>query len=141
MTAQAIIILDILGVLLLLWLLDLVRRGRLYVGYGVLFLFTVAVMILVVSISPVLAFVTRAVGAVFPASALTMVALAYLFMMGIYVMTQITVLSERVAEIVQESAMSEVRNGIGSADRFNDSVYPARTVGGAGVKGAAEPHA
>lgn len=142
MTVQAVLVLDFLGALLLLWLLDLIRRGRLYVGYGVLFVITIAVIILVVSTPPLLTFVTRAVGAMFPASALTMLALAYLFMMGVYVMTQITILSERVAEIVQESAMREVGNTIAPSERrLKEAVYPARAVGSVVVSGNDESRA
>ena len=38
MTIQGIIVLILIGLALVLWLLDLVRRDRLYVGYGVVFI-------------------------------------------------------------------------------------------------------
>ncbi len=41
MTLLGTIVLDIVGLILVLWLLNLVRLGRLYVGYGIVLLFAI----------------------------------------------------------------------------------------------------
>ena len=71
MTAQGIIVIDILGLALLILILILVRTGKLHVAYGALWSVSTAALLLTVSVPPLLSLVTRLVGAVFPVSALT----------------------------------------------------------------------
>lgn len=105
MTVQGIAVLTLIGLALLLWILDLVRRDRLYVGYGVVLIFAVMAVILILLLPPVLSLVTRMVGAVFPASALTLLALCFMFVMLVYILTQVTIVSNRVAALIQELAV------------------------------------
>lgn len=109
MTTQGIIVLDLMGIALLVWVLDLTRRGRLYVGYGALFVVTILSTIVVISVPPVLAAVTRLVGAFFPASALTLLALGFIVLMLVYILTQLTVMSDRLAKVVQELAIQQAK--------------------------------
>lgn len=109
MTTQGIIVLDLMGIALLAWVLDLTRRGRLYVGYGALFVVTILSTIIVISVPPVLAAVTRLVGAFFPASALTLLALGFIVLMLVYILTQLTVISDRLARVVQELAIQRAK--------------------------------
>jgi hypothetical protein len=109
MTIQGVIVLDLIGIVLLVWILDLTRRGRLYVGYGALFVVTILSTIVVISVPPVLATVTRLVGAFFPASALTLLALGFLVLMLVYILTQLTVVSDRLARVVQELAIQQAK--------------------------------
>ena len=105
MTVQGAIVLVLLGLALLLWILNLVRRDRLYVGYGVIFVLAILSVIVILSIPPLLNFVTRLVGAVFPASALTLLAFGFIVLMLVYVLTQVTILSNRLAVLIQEIAI------------------------------------
>ncbi len=109
MTAQGILVLDLIGIALLIWVLDLVRRGQLYVGYGVMFVVVTLMTILTLSIPGLLAFVTRLVGAVFPASAFTLLAFGFIVLLLVYILTQITIISNRLAQLVQELAIQQAR--------------------------------
>ena len=111
MTTQGIIVLDLIGIVLLVWILDLTRRGRLYVGYGALFVVTILSTIVVISVPPVLATVTRLVGAFFPVSALTLLALGFIVLLLVYILTQLTVISDRLAKLVQELAIQQAKEG------------------------------
>jgi len=105
MTFQGILVLDFLGILLLLQVLNLVRRGRLYVGYGVIFVMSIVAAILIVSVPRALWLVTHLLGAVFPTSALTLAALGFIVFMLVYILTQLTIISNRLATVVQELAI------------------------------------
>jgi hypothetical protein len=105
MTTQGIIVLIAVGLTLLVWILDLVRRDRLYAGYGIIFLFTILGALLVLVVPALLGGITRLVGALFPASALTLLALCFIVFMLVYVLAQITVVSNRLAIVVQELAI------------------------------------
>ena len=109
MTSQGVIVLDLIGIVLLVWILDLTRRDRLYVGYGTLFVVTVLTTIVVISVPPVLATVTRLVGALVPVSALTLLALGFIVLMLVYILTQLTVISDRLARVVQELAIQQAK--------------------------------
>jgi hypothetical protein len=105
MTFQGIIILDVIGLLLLLWVLNLVRRERLYVGYGVIFVLAILGIIVLLSVPKLLIYVTHLVGAIFPTSALTLLALCFIVFLLVYVLTQVTLTSNRLAILVQELAI------------------------------------
>ena len=114
MTLQGIVVLDLLAFVLLCWVVNLVRRGSLYVGYGVIFLLLILSVMIVLSVPGVLAFVTIMVGAVFPASALTLLALCFTVFMLVYVLAQLTILSNRLAMVVQELAIRETSRQSGT---------------------------
>lgn len=63
MSIQGIILIDILGVGLILLTLNLIRVQRLFVGYGLLMDIAVCALVLIVSVPPLRALVTKAVGA------------------------------------------------------------------------------
>lgn len=107
MTTQGIIVLIAVGLTLLVWILDLVRRDRLYVGYGIIFIVTILGALLVLLVPPLLGGMTRLVGALFPASALTLLALCFIVFMLVYVLAQITVVSNRLVIVVQELAIRQ----------------------------------
>jgi len=107
MTTQGTIVLIALGLILLFWILDLVRRDRLYAGYGIMFIVTILGALLVLLAPPLLGGITRLVGALFPASALTLLALCFIVFMLVYVLAQITVVSNRLVIVVQELAIRQ----------------------------------
>ncbi len=108
MTTLGIVLLDLIGLVLLLWMLDQVRRNRLYVGYGVLFGSAIIAALVVLSVAPFRHSVTRFATIVFPASGLTLLAFCFTVFMLIYVLTQVTMLSNRVATLIQRLAIEQV---------------------------------
>ncbi len=109
MTLQGILVLNLIALALLLWVLNLVRHGRLYVGYGVIFVTAIVGTMLLLSVPWLQAGVTRVIGAVFPASALTLLALCFIVLMLLYILTQITIVSNRLAKLVQQLAIERAR--------------------------------
>jgi len=109
MTAFGIVILDLLGIALSTWIFNLIRRDKLYVGYGTILLISIIAIMIGASLTPLRALIISTVEIFFPASALTLVAFGYLFLMVIYVLTQITILSDRLAQLVQDIAIREAR--------------------------------
>jgi hypothetical protein len=107
MNFKGILLLDLISVIYILWNISLVRQGRLYVGYSVIFIVLILLTMITITITPVLEFVTRLVGALFPASALTLLALAFIVLLLIYILTQTTILSNRIAALVQELAIRQ----------------------------------
>ncbi|MCM3904620.1 MAG: DUF2304 domain-containing protein [Pyrinomonadaceae bacterium] len=109
MTLQGILVLDLFALALLLWVLNLVRHGRLYVGYGVIFVAAIIGTMLLLSVPWLQTTVTRLIGAVFPASALTLLALCFIVLMLLYILTQITIVSNRLSKLVQQLAIDRAR--------------------------------
>jgi hypothetical protein len=131
MTIQGIVVLILIGLVLVFWILDLVRRDRLYVGYGVVLTLSIFGVILVLALPPLLTFVTRLVGAIFPASALTLLALCFIVFMLIYVLTQVTVVSNRLAAVVQELAVQRAKEAVQTnaqqKNRDDTSIYAGKS--------------
>jgi hypothetical protein len=117
MTVQGIVILDLIALALLLWVGNLVRRGSLYAGYGVIFITVTLGVMLILSVPELLAVLVRFVGAVFPVSALTLLALCFIVFMLIYILTQVTVLSNRLTVLVQGLAIQQAREA-GETERI-----------------------
>ncbi len=109
MTTFGIFLLDLLGIALSVWIINLIRRDKLYVGYGTILLISAVAIMIGVSLAPLRALVENILGIFFPTSALTLAAFGYLFLMLIYVLTQISILSDRLAELVQDTAIREAR--------------------------------
>lgn len=109
MTVQGMILLNLIGLLLLVWVLDLVRRGRLYVGYGVIFVLVTLGILVLLSAPRLLTAVTHLVGAIFPTSALTLLALCFIVFFLVYILTQVTLTTNQLATLVQELAILRAR--------------------------------
>lgn len=109
MTLQGILVVNFIGLVLLLWVLNLVRHGRLYVGYGVIFVVAILGAVVLLSVPWLLTAVTHLIGAIFPASALTLLALCFIVLMLLYILTQITIVSNRLSKLVQELAIERAR--------------------------------
>ena len=86
---------DIGAVLLVLWTLRLVRRDRLYVGYGVLVLLVLGASVLTFSVVRL--------------SVVTVAGLLLAALLFIYILGQMTVLSNRLTQVVQELALKDVQ--------------------------------
>jgi hypothetical protein len=108
-TLQGILLVNFVGLVFLLWVLNLVRHGRLYVGYGVIFVVAILGSVTLLSVPKLLTAVTHLVGAIFPVSALTLLALCFIVLMLLYILTQITIVSNRLSKLVQELAIERAR--------------------------------
>jgi hypothetical protein len=117
MTLQGILVLNLIGLALLLWVLNLVRHGRLYVGYGVIFVAAILGTMLLLSVPWLLNTVTHLIGAIFPASALTLLALCFIVLMLLYILSQLTIVSNRLTTLVQKLAIEEARPAAGKGER------------------------
>ena len=104
MSVQGLVILDLIGFLFMLLTLNLVRTRRLHVVYGVIWLMAVIIMMTTISIPPLLALVTMAVGATFPASAMTLLAFVLVFSMLIIFSVQLSKIAARQIELAQSVA-------------------------------------
>lgn len=109
MTIQGIFVLILIGLALLVWILDLIRRDRLYVGYGIVFIIAILSVILILAIPSLLMTVTHLVGAIFPASALTLLALCFIVFLLVYILSQVTIVSNRLAALVQALAIQQAQ--------------------------------
>jgi hypothetical protein len=108
MSTQGIILIDIVGLGLIVLILNLLRTHKLHVGYAVIWLLAVLGLMIMISFLPLLALVTKAVGATFPASALSLLAFVFIFLMLIFFSVQLSLLSARQIELAQSQALSEL---------------------------------
>lgn len=108
MSTQGIILIDIVGLGLIILVLNLVRMHKLHVGYAVLWLLAVLGLMVTISFPPLLTLVTQAVGATYPASALSLLAFVFILLMLIVFSVQISLLSARQIELAQSQALSEL---------------------------------
>ena len=108
MSTQGIILIDIIGLGLILLTLNLVRTHKLYVGYAVMWALAVAGAMLLISIPPLMAFITVSVGATFPASAVTLLAFVFIFIVLIFLTVELSTISSRQVELAQSLALNEL---------------------------------
>jgi hypothetical protein len=131
MTVQGILILNLIALAFLLWVANLVRRGRLYAGYGVIFIMLTVIVMITLSVPKLLSLVVGLVGAVLPVSALTLLALGFIVFMLIYILTQLTMLSNRLTVLVQELAIQQAsKHGEGSFHKASSIAPQDQRAGG-----------
>ena len=107
MSTQGIILIDLLGLGLIALLLNLVRLRRLHVVHAALWLLAVSGLIILVSVPSLLAFITTAVGATYPASAISLVAFVFIFVVLIFFSVQLSALMDRQVRLAQAMALRE----------------------------------
>lgn len=121
MTLAGVIVGLAIGVGLLLWVANLIRRDRLYVGYGVIFIVGTLAAMVVLAVPSLLAAVTRMSEALMPVASLGLVPIALFTFLIVYVFGQITILSNRVMRLTQELAIRnaerEAENGESAGQR------------------------
>ncbi len=105
MTTLGTLVLILAAALMGGWILDLIRRGRLYVGYGIVLL-ALIVMVVVVAVVPLARDLAHALLVrLFPSEPVAVVGLTALLLLLIYLLHQLSVLSDRVATLTQELAI------------------------------------
>jgi hypothetical protein len=108
MTTQGILLLDLIGLVLGIAIINLVRARRLHVAYAVVWLVAIVLMMVIITIPPLLAFITAAVGAIYPASAMTLLAFVLVFSMLILFSVQLSTIAARQIEIAQALALDQL---------------------------------
>jgi len=129
MTVQGIVILNLIALGFLLWVANLVRRGNLYVGYGVIFVMLTVIMMITLSVPKLLSLLVGLVGAVFPVSALTLLALSFMLFMLIYILTQVTMLSNRLTGLVQGLAIQQAEKDAEAGFAKGENGAPQKSQG------------
>src|SRR5437879_4452435 len=107
MTTQGVIVIVLVGLIYLIWISRLIIKKRLHPVYGTVWIFWIVIGVLIIAIPPLLNFVTALVGAVFPASALSLLAFMLLFGMQIYLLSQLSIISRRVTAIAEYLAIEK----------------------------------
>lgn len=97
----------LLSALLVAWVFDLVRRDRLYVGYGVIFVGAIVAGLAAISMPRVLGVFSRLWANVVPASGFFELVLLFVLVLMIYAFSQLTLVSNRLATLIQELAIRE----------------------------------
>ena len=100
------------------WILNLVRRGRMYVGYGIVVLLLLAGVAAAIVTTGARDLTVSVLAALFPGEPLAIVGLAALLLLLVYVLHQLSVLSDRVARLTQEIA---IRNATDRNSRAGES--------------------
>lgn len=108
MSIQGIILIDITAIGFIILIVNLLRNQRLTQGLALMWLFAVASLMVIVTFEPVMAFITRLVGATFPASAISLLAFIFIFLVLISMSVQISILSARQVDLVQTIALLEL---------------------------------
>ncbi len=108
MTLQGILLLDLFGLFLIILMIHLLRARRLHVFYAAVWLLAAVIMMTILSIPPLLEFVTYAVGARYPASAMSLLAFALIVGMLILFSLQLSKITARQVELAQAIALKEL---------------------------------
>ena len=98
---------DLLALLIVVWVFQLVRKDRLYVGFGVIFVIVMTIGALALTF-PVLLGPFNAFSSLASRSLVLIgLALVFIVLMMIYILSQTTLLSNRVATLTRELAIRE----------------------------------
>ena len=107
MSTQGIALIDLIGLGLVALLLNLVRLKRLHVAHAALWLTAVIGLVILVSVPTLLASITAAVGATYPASAVSLLAFVFIFVVLIFFSMQLSTITERQVKLAQAIALRE----------------------------------
>ena len=107
MTTAGVVLVDVVSVAFLIWILNLVRRGLLYVGYGALFVAVLLLSMAAVSVPPLTSLLSAGLATFFPVGGEVVLGFAFVLVLLVYVLTQMSILSNRLAALVQDLALSQ----------------------------------
>jgi hypothetical protein len=107
MTVLGSLVIGLGSFLVVLWILHLVRKGNLYVGYAIVLLALTVATAVVTTVSPVRALAGRVLSSLFPAEPIAVLGLGGMTLLLIYVLHQLSVLADRVARLTQELALKD----------------------------------
>lgn len=107
-----ILIVDVIGFLLFGWVVNLIRKGRVYVGYGSALLIAIGGTICVASVpAQFVDAVTHRLGNVVSGSLLVFLAIYCILFALIYVFREITMISRRLRTLTQQLAIELAKRG------------------------------
>ena len=115
MADLSVLIVDAIGLLTIVWLFQLVRRDRLYVGYGVIFVFVIFVGLVLLTLPGTRRPLDWLGELASRAPALVALGLAFVTLMLIYVLSQVTQLSNRLTTLTQELAIRDATDSTPSS--------------------------
>jgi hypothetical protein len=104
------------GLGLLILILNLIRTKKLHVGFAVIWFLAITGLMIIISVPSLLELLPRVVGATFPASALSLVAFVFIFLVLIFFSVQLSVISARQIELAQAFALKELQAQEGQAE-------------------------
>jgi hypothetical protein len=108
MSIQGIVLIDLMALGLIFLILNLVRTKKLHVAYAVIWFLVVIGLMIIISVPPLLALLPKVVGAIFPASALSLLAFVFIFLVLIFFSVQLSAISARQVELAQALALKEL---------------------------------
>lgn len=98
-----------IGVALLGWVVGVIRSNRLYVGYGVIFVFGTLAAMVVIAVPPLRRVATAVSAVLMPDPSLSGIAIIILTFLLVYAFIQISVLANRVIKLTQELALRDLQ--------------------------------
>lgn len=128
MSFHGIVLIDLVGLVLIALITNLVRTRLLYPGYAVMWITSLVGVMLIISVPSLLELVTGAVGALFPASALSLLAFVYIFLTLILISVKISALSARQTKLIQTLGLEELaaRERAGTSGQSPGAGGPSR---------------
>ena len=117
------LLVDLLALLTIIWVFRLVRQDRLYVGYGVIFVGVIVLGSVALTFPAALGFLNALSRLSQRSGALIALALGFVVLLLIYILSQLTLLSNRVTRLTQEIA---IRNASSAAPSENAPRAPDR---------------
>lgn len=138
MSTQGVLVIDALGLAMALLILNLVRTQMLHVGYAVLWLSAIGSLVLMVSVPGLQRWIPGLVGAVYPASALALLAFVFTFLVLIFFSVKLSRLSARHAELVQRLGLEAAAREPGAATRREAEREPGTAADRPGTKAEGE---
>jgi len=108
MSIHGVIFIDIVSLGFIILVVNLVRKHRLTQGFALIWLFAIVSLMVIVTIPGVMDLITLAVGAIFPASAISLLAFVFIFLMLIVISMHISIISKRQVDLIQSMAIFEL---------------------------------
>lgn len=108
MTPQGSIIIALLAFVLLVLMLNMLRKRRISEEVSLIWIFAFVAIILLVGVPGLANFLTHLIGAVYPASVLTLLALGFIGAMLVYTSVKISRLTTELRALAQRQVLFEV---------------------------------
>ena len=108
MSLQGIMVIDLMGLGFIILLINLVRTQKLNVSYAIIWLGAVLGLMSLVSVPELLNLLPRLFGAIYPASALSLLGFVFIFLVLIVMSVKLSQLSARQVELIQLLAQKEL---------------------------------
>lgn len=108
MTPQGSFIISLLVIVLLIFMLNMLRKRRISEEVSLIWIFAFVAVIILVGVPGLADRLTHLIGAVYPASVLTLLALGFIGVMLVYTSVKISKLTTEVRALAQRQVLVEV---------------------------------